>query len=152
MIPPCSVQNVKLIWQLEWALWANENLWFKRSFGAGGISNIATPRGRRTGTENALELPNNSLKTGDAYMRQSNTMFGPVPSHSLNQCWLRASWALRNKSMRNLNQSKIIFIQENALENDVCKTSVILFWPQSGNRTSLVYAWLTSLKWLVFST
>ena len=44
-----------------------------------------------------------------------------------------ANWALMNKLNWNLNQNAMFFIQENAFEKAVYKTSSILFRPQTAN-------------------
>ena len=44
-----------------------------------------------------------------------------VPSHSLKQCWHIVNWTTGNKCQWNFNQNTIVFIQENALKNVICK-------------------------------
>ena len=56
-----------------------------------------------------------------------------MPSHYLNQCWNIVDWTLRNIFQSNFNRNWNIFIQENALENVVCKMSSILSQPQCVN-------------------
>ena len=41
----------------------------------------------------------------------------------VNQCWLIVNWTLRNKFQWNFNQIANTFIEENAFENVVCKSS-----------------------------
>ena len=55
-----------------------------------------------------------------------------MPSHylNLNQCWHIVSWTLGNKLQCNINGNSNIFIQENGLENVVCKKAAILSLPQ----------------------
>ena len=53
-----------------------------------------------------------------------------APSHYLNQCCDIVNWTLRNKLQWNFNWNSNIFIQENALENGVCKMVSILSRPQ----------------------
>ena len=59
-----------------------------------------------------------------------------APSHYLNQCWVIAIWALRNKLQWNFNQNKKLFIHENTSENIVCEPVAILSrgrWVKSGH-------------------
>ena len=54
----------------------------------------------------------------------------------LNQCWVIVNWTLRSKLQGNFNQNTKFFIQENALENIVCKMAAILSrgrWVDAGN-------------------
>ena len=80
----------------------------------------------------------NSLRPGDVKWHQ-----GPwlkliqvmacclrTPRHYLEQYWLIVSWTLRGKHQWILDQNKMIFIQENAFRNIVCKISAVLFRPQ----------------------
>ena len=49
-----------------------------------------------------------------------------VPSHYLSQCWLIVNWTLTNKLQWNSNESKKLFIHQNAFENVICEMSAIL--------------------------
>ena len=53
-----------------------------------------------------------------------------VPGHYLNQCCIDLSWTPGNKFQWNWSQSTAIFIQENMIENAVCKMSSVLCQPQ----------------------
>ena len=53
-----------------------------------------------------------------------------MPSHYLNQCWDIVNQIFSNPLQWNFNRSSNIFIQENALENVVCKVADMLSWPQ----------------------
>ena len=80
----------------------------------------------------------NSLRPGDAYMRQKTSQHcfrqwlvaWPAPSHYLNQYWDIVNWTLRNKLQWNFNRNSYIFIQENAFQNVVWKMAAILSRPQ----------------------
>ena len=82
----------------------------------------------------------NSLRP-HAYMRQWSNhhrfrywlVAWSAPSHYLNQCRNIVNWTLENKLQWNFNQNSNIFIQENALKNDVCETASILSQPQCVN-------------------
>ena len=50
-----------------------------------------------------------------------------APSHYLNKCWNSVNWTQGNIFQWNFNQNTIIFIQENAFGNVVCKMPTILF-------------------------
>ena len=52
-----------------------------------------------------------------------------LPSHYLNQCWIIVKWTLANKFQWNLSQNTTFFIQENLIENVVCKVASILSQP-----------------------
>ena len=51
-------------------------------------------------------------------------------SHYLNQCWNIVNWILENKLQWDFNRNSNIFIQENAVQNVVCKMASILSRPQ----------------------
>ena len=53
-----------------------------------------------------------------------------APSHYLNQCCKSVNWSLSNNLQWNFNWKSYIFVQVNAIENVVCKMSVILSRPQ----------------------
>ena len=67
----------------------------------------------------------NSLRPGDAYMRQSTNyhcfrwwvVAWSAPSHYQKQCWNIVDSYLWNKLQRNRKRNSNIFIQGNALEN-----------------------------------
>ena len=52
------------------------------------------------------------------------------PSHYLNQCWYIVNWTLRNMIQLNFSRNQNIFIQEKALQNDICEMASILSRPQ----------------------
>ena len=56
-----------------------------------------------------------------------------MPSHYLTQWWDIVDWTRRNKLQRIFNRNSNIFIQENALENIVCKMAAILYPLQCGS-------------------
>ena len=103
-----------------------------------------------------LSLPCYSLKSlrpSDAYMcRQPRPSLVQImacrlagPSHYLNQCLNIVNWTLGNKLQWNFNRNWNIFIQENALENVVCRWqafclghNVLKLW---------MFVWFTSLGW-----
>ena len=49
-----------------------------------------------------------------------------APSHNLNYCWRTVNWTHENIFQWNGNQNPTTFIEENAFENVVCKTSAML--------------------------
>ena len=53
------------------------------------------------------------------------TVLHRQPSHYLIQCWHNISWTPSNKLWWNMNQNIMIFFQEYAHENVVCKMSAI---------------------------
>ena len=61
-----------------------------------------------------------------------------APNHYLNQYWSIVNWTLDNIVHWNLNQNTLIFIEENAFENAVWKTAVILSRLQGDNKVTLV--------------
>ena len=54
-------------------------------------------------------------------------------SHYLTQCWNSVNWTLGKWLQWNFNWNSYIFIEENALENVVCKMAAILFQLQCVN-------------------
>ena len=56
-----------------------------------------------------------------AHMRQGTGPACSVPSHYLNHCWLIVNGTPGNRFQWNLNRNYIIFIEENAFDNVVCK-------------------------------
>ena len=53
--------------------------------------------------------------------------------HCLNQCWLVVNWTLGNKCQWKFDENETIFIQQNELENIICKKAAILSQPQCVN-------------------
>ena len=71
----------------------------------------------------------NPLSPGDAFMRHW-TGLSLVQVMACRKCWIIVNWALKNKLKWNLNWNSNIFIEENVIENIVCKMAVILPRPQ----------------------
>ena len=65
-----------------------------------------------------------------SYLTIIGSAYGLAPSHYLNQCWNIVNWTLRNTLQWSFNRNSNIFIQENALQNVVCKMASILSRPQ----------------------
>ena len=63
-----------------------------------------------------------------------------APSHYLNHCWNIVNWTLGNKLQWNFNRNSNIFIQENALENVVCKMASICLGLNVSNILALALA------------
>ena len=83
-----------------------------------------------------IKLTTTTTRPSDAYMHWWTT------SHYLNQCWNIVNWTLSNKLQWNFNRNSNIFIQENALENVVCKKTSILTSPQCIKmNTQVKYTW-----------
>ena len=78
------------------------------------------------------------LKAGPKCTKSIATVAWSVPSHYLNQWWNIASWILRKKFRWNFNRNSYIFIQENALENAICKMTDMLSWPQCANNFHVI--------------
>ena len=68
--------------------------------------------------------------------------------HYLSQCWIVANWIPGNKFQWNLNQNTI-FIQENAIENAVCKNSVILYQTQCVNLSISGPSYMRDPYWVI---
>ena len=61
------------------------------------------------------------------------------PSHYLNRCWCIINWTLKNIIQWNFNKNTMIFVQENEMENILCKILAILSWPQCVDGIALHY-------------
>ena len=90
---------------------------------------------------NAMRLMVNTLRSvthtcvselGHYWLRQWLGAYS-APSHCLNQWWPVVNLTHKNKLEWNFNQYVITFIQENALQNVVCKISWILIGHQCVN-------------------
>ena len=76
----------------------------------------------------------NSLRFNDTYtcqligssLVQVTACCLSMSSHYLNQCWFIDSWIFRNKLQWNSNQNKKLFIQGNAFQNVICKSSELV--------------------------
>ena len=68
--------------------------------------------------------------------------------HYLSQCWIVVNWIPGNKFQWNLNQNTI-FIQENAIENAVCKNSVILYQTQCVNLSISGPSYMRDPYWVI---
>ena len=62
-----------------------------------------------------------------------------MPSHFQNQCWLIFNWIHRYTFQWSLNQTTLVFIQENTFQNVLCKMADILSRPQCVKRNMIYY-------------
>ena len=76
----------------------------------------------------------------------SNNNIGAIltQKHYLSQHLNFVDWITGNKSQRNLNQNGAIFVQENEIENTICRMARNLIWLRCVNIVTFTfYLWVT---------